>query len=113
MLLLGVIYRTLTWRVFWKSAKETVVISGGILLILGASNLMGQVLAREQVSRALGEWLTGLTDNPIVFLLHAQRAADPARHPARGAAGDPGARADPDADRRPSSASIRCSWASS
>jgi tripartite ATP-independent transporter DctM subunit len=69
MLLLGVMYRTLTWRVFWRSAKETVIISGGILLILGASNLMGQVLAREQVSRALGELLTGLTDNPIVFLL--------------------------------------------
>jgi tripartite ATP-independent transporter DctM subunit len=69
MLLLGVIYRTLTWRVFWKAAKETVVISGGILLILGASNLMGLVLAREQVSRNLGEWLAGLTSNPIVFLL--------------------------------------------
>jgi tripartite ATP-independent transporter DctM subunit len=69
MLILGAIYRTLTWRVFWNSAKETVVISAGILLILGASNLMGQVLAREQVSRTLGEWLTGVTDNPIVFLL--------------------------------------------
>jgi tripartite ATP-independent transporter DctM subunit len=69
MLILGAIYRTLTWRVFWNSAKETVIISAGILLILGASNLMGQVLAREQVSRALGEWLTGVTDNPIVFLL--------------------------------------------
>jgi tripartite ATP-independent transporter DctM subunit len=69
MLLLGVIYRTLNWRVFWKAAKETVVISGGILLILGASNLMGLVLAREQVSRNLGEWLAGLTENPIVFLL--------------------------------------------
>ena len=69
MLVLGVIYRTLTWQVFWRAAKETVVISGGILLILGASNLMGQVLAREQVSRNLGEWLTSLTDNPIVFLL--------------------------------------------
>lgn len=69
MLLLGVIYRTLTWKVFWRAAKETVIISGGILLILGASNLMGQVLAREQVSRNLGEMLTNLTDNPIVFLL--------------------------------------------
>ena len=54
---------------FWKAAKETVVISGGILLILGASNLMGLVLAREQVSRNLGEWLAGLTSNPVVFLL--------------------------------------------
>ena len=69
MLLLGVIYRTLNWHVFWKSAKETVVISGGILLILGASNLMGLVLAREQVSRNLGEWLASLTSSPIVFLL--------------------------------------------
>ena len=69
MLLLGLIYRTLTRKVFWTAAKETVVISGGILLILGASNLMGQVLAREQVSRNLGEWLTTLTDSPLVFLL--------------------------------------------
>jgi tripartite ATP-independent transporter DctM subunit len=69
MLLLGLIYRTLNWRVFWKASKETVVISGGILLILGASNLMGLVLAREQVSRNLGVWLTGLTENPVLFLL--------------------------------------------
>ncbi|GAA5030985.1 TRAP transporter large permease [Microbacterium fluvii] len=69
MLVLGLVYRTLTWSTFWRAAKETVVISGGILLILGASNLMGQVLAREQVSRSLGEWLTTLTENPIVFLL--------------------------------------------
>ena len=69
MLVLGAAYRTLTWKVFFRAAKETAVISGGILLILGASNLMGQVLAREQVSRNLGEWLTSLTDNPVVFLL--------------------------------------------
>ena len=68
MLVLGLIYRTLTRKVFWTAAKETVVISGGILLILGASNLMGQVLAREQVSRDLGEWLTTLTESPVVFL---------------------------------------------
>lgn len=69
MLVLGAVYRTLTWRKLWKATKETVLISGGILLILGASNLLGQVLTREQVSRNLGETLTTLTDNPIVFLL--------------------------------------------
>jgi tripartite ATP-independent transporter DctM subunit len=69
MLVLGLVYRTLTLGVLWMAAKETVIISGGILLILGASNLMGQVLAREQVSRNLGEWLATLSDNPIVFLL--------------------------------------------
>ena len=69
VLLLGVTYRTVTWRRLWQATKETVVMSGGILLILGASNLLGQVLAREQVSRNLGEVLTTLTDNPMIFLL--------------------------------------------
>jgi tripartite ATP-independent transporter DctM subunit len=69
MILLGAIYRTLSVKVLVQSAKETVVVTAGILLILGAANLMGQVLAREQVSRVLGDWLTGLTDSPIVFLL--------------------------------------------
>ncbi|MGM7667865.1 TRAP transporter large permease [Microbacterium sp. A93] len=69
VLALGAVYRTLTWRKLWMAMKETVLMSGGILLILGASNLLGQVLTREQVSRNLGEALTTLTDNPIVFLL--------------------------------------------
>jgi tripartite ATP-independent transporter DctM subunit len=69
MLVLGMFYRTLTLRILLRSAKETVVVTSGILLILGAANLMGQVLAREQVSRVLGDWLTTFTENPIVFLL--------------------------------------------
>jgi tripartite ATP-independent transporter DctM subunit len=69
MLILGAFYRTLTLQVLLRSVKETVVVTGGILLILGAANLMGQVLARERVSQVLGDWLTTLTDNPIVFLL--------------------------------------------
>jgi tripartite ATP-independent transporter DctM subunit len=69
MIVLGAFYRTLTLGILVRAAKETVVVTGGILLILGAANLMGQVLAREQVSRVLGDWLTEFTDNPIVFLL--------------------------------------------
>lgn len=68
-IVLGACYRTLTWATFWKSAKETVVMSGGILLILAASNLLGQVLAREQVSRGLTTWLSAVTENPVVFML--------------------------------------------
>ncbi|MGO1467489.1 MAG: TRAP transporter large permease [Microbacterium gubbeenense] len=68
-LVLGACYRTLTWDTFWKALKDTVVTSGGILLILAASNLLGQVLAREQVSRTLTAWLTSATDSPVVFLL--------------------------------------------
>ncbi|WP_426185648.1 TRAP transporter large permease [Microbacterium sp. TWP3-1-2b2] len=69
VIVLGMIYRTISWRKLWQATKETVLMSGGILLILGASNLLGQVLAREQVSRTLGEALTMITDNPVIFLL--------------------------------------------
>lgn len=68
-IVLGAAYRTLDWAAFWKSTKETVTMSGGILLILAASNLLGQVLAREQVSRGLSTWLSTVTESPIVFLL--------------------------------------------
>lgn len=68
-LILGACYRTLTWKTLWNATKDTVITSGGILLILAASNLLGQVLAREQVSRSLTAWLTSSTDSPIVFLL--------------------------------------------
>jgi len=68
-LILGACYRTLTWQTLWKATKDTVITSGGILLILAASNLLGQVLAREQVSRTLTAWLTSATDSPVVFLL--------------------------------------------
>jgi len=68
-LVLGACYRTLTWQTLWKATKDAVITSGGILLILAASNLLGQVLAREQVSRTLTAWLTSVTDSPLVFLL--------------------------------------------
>lgn len=69
MVLLGVFMRTITWRILWDSAKETVFLSAGIMIIIGAAGMLGQVLARERVAIAVADWMTSLTDNPIVFLL--------------------------------------------
>ena len=113
MLLLGVIFRTLSLKVFWRAAKETVIISGSILLILGASNLMGQVMAREQVSRGTRRMADDADRQPDRLPAGAQRHPDPAGHLPRGGSRHPRAGADPACRSRRASGSIRCTSASS
>lgn len=69
MIVLGVFQRTISWRVLWTSARETIFLTGGIMLIIGAAGMLGQVLAREQVARGLADWMTSITESPLMFLL--------------------------------------------
>ncbi len=69
MLILGLIYRTLRLRVLLRTLRETAVITGGIALILGAAALLGLILTRAQVSQRVAEFLTSVSDNPVVFMM--------------------------------------------
>lgn len=69
MLLLALSYRTMGLRDTALIFRDTAVITGQIMLIIGASALLSWILAREQVPQTVAEALLGLTDNPIVFLL--------------------------------------------
>jgi tripartite ATP-independent transporter DctM subunit len=69
MLLLALSYRTLKWRDIALIFRDTAVITGQIMIIIGASALLSWILAREQVPQTVAQGLLGLTDNPIVFLL--------------------------------------------
>lgn len=69
MLLLGLGYRTLNATVLWGAIKETILITASIMIILGSAAVLGLILARERLSKNIGEFLLGATDNPIVFLL--------------------------------------------
>lgn len=69
MLLLGVVYRTLTLKVLWEAVRETVFLAGGIMIIIGAAGMLGQILARERVAGTLAEWMTDFTSSPIMFLI--------------------------------------------
>lgn len=69
MLLLALSYRTMGLRDIALIFRDTAVITGQIMLIIGASALLSWILAREQVPQTVAEALLGLTDNPIVFLL--------------------------------------------
>ncbi|HUG43830.1 MAG TPA: TRAP transporter large permease, partial [Acidobacteriota bacterium] len=69
LLLLSLLYRSLTLRglydVFLRSAGTT----GSILLIVSAASLFGWVIAREEGPQMAADALLSLTANPYVFLL--------------------------------------------
>jgi tripartite ATP-independent transporter DctM subunit len=69
VIILGFIYGTLKLKHLPAVFKETATTTASVLLILGASSLLGWILARERVPQALSEMLLGITDNPYVFLV--------------------------------------------
>jgi tripartite ATP-independent transporter DctM subunit len=67
-LLLGVIYRTITWRGLWQAITDTMLITSVIMIIVGYSQVMGWLLAIEQVPQQMAEGVLLVTENRYVFL---------------------------------------------
>jgi len=67
-LLLGVLYRTITWRALWTALTETMTITSVIMIIIGFSHVMGWLLAIEQVPQELAAMVLDATTNKTVFL---------------------------------------------
>lgn len=69
MLLLGFLYRSLKLRDLPKVFADTAATTAAIMVILGASSLLGWILARERVPQGIAEAFLGFTDNKVVFLI--------------------------------------------
>jgi tripartite ATP-independent transporter DctM subunit len=69
MLLLALSYRSMGARDIALIFRDTALITGQIMIIIGASTLLSWILAREQVPQTIAAAMSGLTDNPVVFLL--------------------------------------------
>lgn len=69
MLILGFAQRSLSLRGLLAALKESVLTTGGIMLIVASASLLGYILARERLPQLMTEAMFGLTDNPTVFLL--------------------------------------------
>lgn len=69
VLILSLVYRSLSFSAFRGVLLKTTTTTGSILLIVTAAGLFGWVIAREQGPQAVTEAMLQLTDNPIVFLL--------------------------------------------
>lgn len=62
-------YRELTSKAFYEILVETAMITGAVGLILGAANGFSTLLALEGVPDRVGAFITGLSSNPIFFLI--------------------------------------------
>ena len=67
-LLIGLVYRTLTWESLWKALTDTMLITTVIMIIIGYSTVMGWLLAIEQIPQQLAEAVLLTTENRHVFL---------------------------------------------
>jgi tripartite ATP-independent transporter DctM subunit len=69
-LILGIfLYRTMSWRQFYKISMDTIETTAGVLLIVGAASLFGWVLTTTRVAENAAEALLTLTTNRYVILL--------------------------------------------
>lgn len=68
-LILGICYRNITLKSFWKIVVDSAKMSGMIVFLIGVSNIMGWVMAFTQIPQAISAALLGLTNNSIIILL--------------------------------------------
>ena len=69
MLIGGLIYRDLTPAIFGRQVITTLKTVGSVFFIIAAAAAFGRILTLYGAADALEQWLTGITDNPVVFLL--------------------------------------------
>ena len=68
-LILGICYRNITLKSFWKIVVDSAKMSGMIVFLIGVSNIMGWVMAFTQIPQAISAALLGLTNNYVISLL--------------------------------------------
>ena len=68
-LILGICYRNITWRSFWKIVVDSAKMSGMVVFLIGVSNILGWVMAFTQIPQAISSALLGLTNSPVIILL--------------------------------------------
>lgn len=65
---LGLWYRELTLKTFFRALNETAMMTSVIMVIIGFSIAMGWLLAIEQVPQGVADWVFSLTQSKAVFL---------------------------------------------
>ena len=68
-LILGICYKNITLKSFWKIVISSAKMSGMVVFLIGVSNILGWVMAFTQIPQAISAALLGLTNNPIIILM--------------------------------------------
>ena len=69
VLVLTLVYRSMTWAKFKKAVWSTLEVSSMILLLVAASNYFGAVFSRLGSANMIAEWLLGLNLPPTMMLI--------------------------------------------
>ena len=68
-LLLGVIYRKLTWRKLYESLLSSMLVTANILLLIGIATAFAFAVVLNGVPVQITSWALDLAPNPVVFIL--------------------------------------------
>ena len=64
-----VIYRTITPGIILKSVVNSVRTSAMLFFIIGFANILGWIIAREQIPETIANFLLSMSSNPTILLL--------------------------------------------
>lgn len=67
--LVGVVYRELTWRRLWASLVQSMQMTAVIIFIVAMAAAMGWVITSERVAHQAGEFILAYVEEPLVGLL--------------------------------------------
>ena len=65
----AVVYRELTWKDFLDSLIDSVIDTGGVIIIIAMSGIFSYAITMEQVPTVLGRYLLGMTENPQIMMI--------------------------------------------
>ncbi|MCD8082539.1 MAG: TRAP transporter large permease [Clostridiales bacterium] len=68
-LILGILYRNISVKSFWRIVVESAKMSGMVVFLIGVSNILGWVMAFTQIPQAISDALLGITNNQYIILL--------------------------------------------
>jgi tripartite ATP-independent transporter DctM subunit len=68
-LILGILYKTVTFAEIIKGLKETVITTASIMLIIGASSSLSWILMREKIPQTLTLAMINFTTNKYLFFI--------------------------------------------
>ena len=69
IILLGVVFRSISWKAVWEATTETMLITSMIMIIIGFANSMGWLLAIEQIPQSLAASIPDLVESALFFLV--------------------------------------------
>jgi C4-dicarboxylate transporter DctM subunit len=69
LVLAGLIYRELTWRDLWEVARRTSAMVAAIMFLIGATNIVGDLVTRERIDESISSFFLSFTENPLLILL--------------------------------------------